>query len=136
MRRTRVISLCCAFAVVPVGLLARSYRDGADSATIVGFLASYLGDTLWPIMFFFLARFVWPIASWRVLAFGTLTLTLTLEFGQLWKPPLLQWLREQPGIGFVLGNSFVWSDVVCIAVGTLFAVGFDVVMIQISDSSE
>ncbi|QDT03848.1 hypothetical protein K227x_22330 [Rubripirellula lacrimiformis] len=52
---------------------------------------------------------------------ATLSITLALEFGQLWKPPTLQSLRQQPIIGFLLGNQFIWSDVICCVTGAVSA---------------
>lgn len=123
--RTRLSAALVVLLVIPIGLFARSHRVGADPATAPGFFATYTGDTLWPILFFFFGRFARPRTDrWR-LAAAVLTLTLMLEFGQLWQPPFLQWLRQQPGIGFILGNFFVWSDVACLLVGTGIAVIVD-----------
>jgi len=114
--------------VIPIGLIARSFRSGASTETILGFAATYLGDTLWPMMFYFIGRFLFPTALCRRLFFFVLALTLTIEFGQLWKPPLLQWLRQQPISGFLLGNSFVWSDVICCTIGAVAAVVIDAIL--------
>ncbi len=124
--RTRWLAAITIATVIPIGLLARSYRTGADSSTLIGFLATYAGDTLWPIMFYFMGRFCSPKASRWTLLIGTLAITLTLEFGQLWNPPLLLWLRQQPVIGFILGNHFIWSDVVCCVTGAFCAWLIDV----------
>ncbi len=125
---TRLLAAIVVLLVIPSGLFARSQRPGADPTTLFGFLATYAGDTLWPVMFFFLGRFVFPsVGRWWLLA-SVLGLTLTLEFGQLWQPPILQWLREQPVVGFILGNSFLWSDVACLLVGSFVAVLLDVVL--------
>jgi hypothetical protein len=127
--RIRLLAAIAVMLVIPVGLLARSLRAGADPATVPGFLATHAGDTLWPIMFFFVGRSVFPRACrWRLAAF-TMGLTLTLEFGQLRQPAILQWLREQPVIGFLLGRSFVWSHVVCLVVGGAVAVVVDGVLL-------
>jgi len=125
--RTRIFAVAVVLIVIPIGLFARSHRAGADGSTWDGFLATYTGDTLWPIMFYFMGRFVWPTASCTVLFAGTVVLTLAIEFGQLWQPDWLQWLRAQPVIGFLLGNSFIWSDVVCCLIGAGIAVGLDLV---------
>ena len=126
--RTRLLAAVLVLLVIPIGLFARSQRPGADPATVLGFLATYAGDTLWPIMFFFIGRFAFPSAGrWRILA-CVLGLTLTLEFGQLWQPPTLQWLRTLPVIGFLLGNSFLWSDVACLLVGGLISVVVDALL--------
>ena len=134
--RTRLLAAVTITTVILAGLLARSYRTGADSATPLGFLATYLGDTLWPVMFYFMGRFCFPGASWRTLFVTTLSITLILEFGQLWNPPLLQWLRQQPVVGFILGNHFVWSDVVCCLTGTLLAVMADFLFVARSRNTE
>jgi len=123
--KNRLFALAVVLIVIPIGLLARSHRPDADPATLIGFLATYTGDTLWPIMFYFAARFCFPTARIVSLLLFVLVLTLTLEFSQLWKPPLLVYLRAQPGIGFVLGNSFLWSDVVCCLVGSFLAILID-----------
>ena len=123
--RVRIFAVAVVAIVIPIGLLARSHRADADPNTIIGFLATYVGDMLWPIMFYFLGRFACPSARIDQLFAATLAITLTLEFGQLWKPVWLQWLRTQPGIGFVLGNSFIWSDVACCLIGAGIAVGLD-----------
>ena len=124
--KTRLLAVAVVLIVIPIGLFARSHRHGADPSTLLGFLATYAGDTLWPIMFYFAARFLFPAARVISLLLFVLALTLTLEFSQLWKPPLLVYLRTKPGIGFVLGNSFIWSDVVRCLVGSALAALIDV----------
>ncbi len=123
--RRRFLAVIVISTVIPLGLFARSHRSGTDPSTLPGFLAAYAGDTLWPIMFYFAGMLLLSGASRVMLAIFALSITLTLEFGQLWNPPLLLWLRQQPIIGFVLGNSFVWSDVWCCAIGTFSALLID-----------
>ena len=60
--RKRLFAVLVVMVVIPIGLFARSHRAGADSSSLPGFLATYLGDTLWPIMFYFAARFCFPNA--------------------------------------------------------------------------
>lgn len=126
----RVLAALVIVTVIPIGLLARSMKSGSDPNSLFGFFGTYAGDTLWLVMFFFMGRFLFPKIKRRWLAIFVLALTMSLEFGQLWKPPTLQWLRQQPGIGFVLGNTFVWSDVVCLVVGTAIAIIADYALIM------
>ena len=128
--RNRLLAVITIATVIPIGLFARSHRTGADASNPLGFLATYLGDTLWPIMFYFMGRFCFPLASRRTLLIATLAITLTLEFGQLWNPPALLWLRQQPIIGFILGNHFIWSDVVCCVTGALLALLIDFLLVN------
>ena len=133
--RSRLVSSLLIIVVVVVGLYARSNRASADPSTPVGFLATYAGDTLWAVLFFLLGRVVFLKANRWKLAICVLLLTLAIEFGQLWHPAWLEWLRHQPGIGFVLGNSFGWSDVICLLVGTALAVLIDMMMVRVDGMS-
>ena len=132
--RSRLIAVIVILVVIPLGIFARSHRSGADPSTLLGFLATYAGDTLWPIMFYFFGRFCLPRASRLTLVVLALSITLTLEFGQLWNPPFLLWLRQQPIIGFILGNTFIWSDVWCCAIGTFSAALIDFLLAARSGS--
>ena len=134
--RTRLLAAFVVVAVIPLGLVSRSFRSAADVETAIGFLATYAGDTLWPIMFYFIGRFLLPRCSWVTLFVGTLALTVGIEYLQLWKPPLLQWLRAQPISGFMLGSTFIWSDVVCCSVGTVIAALVDLAMIAMLAKKE
>lgn len=133
--RSRIVSCLVVLLVIPIGLFARSHRAGADPSTLLGFLATYTGDTLWPIMFYFMAKFCFPSARVFTLLIFVLGLTLSLEFGQLVRTPTLDWLRKQPGIGFVLGNTFIWSDVICCVFGSLVAVILDVAVRMLTGRS-
>lgn len=134
--RTRLLAASMIALVIPLGLLARSHRAGATLETLDGFLATYAGDTLWPVMFYFMGRFVWPAARCRTLVWAVLAITLGLEFSQLWKPPLLQFLRAQPISGFILGNHFIWSDVVCCLAGTALAFVIDWLFLDAQKGSD
>ena len=126
--RIRLVAVICFITVVMLGLYARSQRPDAESTTWIGFLATYAGDTLWPVAFCLFGRFLNPGTNGKLLVIGVLALTLVIEFGQLWNPPILQWLRGQPGIGFMLGNSFLWSDVACLLVGSILAFFLDMLL--------
>ena len=127
--RTRLIAASIIALVIPIGLLARTHRSAASLETLNGFLATYTGDTLWPILFYFLGRLAFTRASSIRLFLTALAITLTLEFGQLWKPAILQWLRQQPISGFILGNHFIWSDVACCIVGSVLALIADLTIV-------
>ena len=109
--------------MIPIGLLARSFRAGADASTQAGFVATYLGDVLWAVLFFFV--FAGCLPRWRTVALAGLTLgvTLGIELSQLYHGEPLSTLRSFRLTGFLLGSQFLWSDVVCLGVGTAFAAG-------------
>jgi len=41
--RTRLFAVLVVLIVIPIGLLARSHRAGADPGTLIGFFATYTG---------------------------------------------------------------------------------------------
>ena len=126
VNRVRSIAAGVVAVVIPLGLLARRFRSQSDGEGFTGFVALYLADTLWPVMFYGFARFVWPLACWKRVAVGVLLFTWSIEISQLVQADWLLWLRAQPGIGFALGDRFSWSDLKCCLVGTVLAAATDV----------
>ncbi|MBX2850952.1 MAG: DUF2809 domain-containing protein [Phycisphaeraceae bacterium] len=121
--KRRGVCLAVALSAIPIGLIARALRSDADATTFSGFIATYLGDTLWAVMFFFLfaaALIRWP--AWRLFLLA-LCFTVGIETSQLYRGEPLATLRGFPPTGFLLGNHFLWSDVICLAVGSALAVG-------------
>lgn len=119
--RIRLYYLSIAVSVIPVGLIARTLRGDVDGGTTFGFITLYLGDTLWAVMFFFF--FAALLVRWRawMLAVLTLVVTLGIEASQLYRGEPLSTLRGFAPTRFLLGTSFLWSDVICLMVGTLIA---------------
>ncbi len=116
-----MVYLALALGVIPIGLIARRYRGEPGLAPPTAFVTDYLGDTLWAVMFFFL--FAALLVRWRSWSLLVLTLgfTVGIEVSQLYPGEPLRALRDFPPTGFMLGSSFLWSDVFCLVVGTVCA---------------
>lgn len=123
--RRRTVYLVLLPVVIAVGLIARRFRATADPTTVVGFLATYTGDTLWAVMFLLIARLIWPARPTWQIATSILVFTLTIEFSQLSGTPMIESLRSIPVIRFLLGNTFLWTDVICLLVGAAVGVTLD-----------
>ncbi|HET9955736.1 MAG TPA: DUF2809 domain-containing protein [Polyangiaceae bacterium] len=81
----------------------------------------YLGDVLWGSLFYLITRFLLPTLSARS-AWLMATLAAELvEFGELSQAPTLVSIRETRLGGLLLGHSFSWSDVFCVALGSSLA---------------
>lgn len=119
--RRRLLWLSIALAVIPVGLAARAMRGDTDASVFTAFITDYLGDTLWAVMFFFLLAASLPRWRTSVLAAMTLLPTLGIEASQRYRGEPLATLRGFAPTRFLLGTNFLWSDVVCLIVGTLLA---------------
>jgi hypothetical protein len=89
-----------------------------------GFIATYAGDALWALaLFLFLGLIRVRAGTGRVAALA-LGLSLLVEVSQLYHAPWIDSIRQTTLGGLVLGFGFLWSDLVCYAVG----VGLGVVL--------
>ena len=85
-------------------------------------VTEYGGDVIWSGMFLFFLRIffaktnLWKLALWSYI-FGVL-----IEFSQLYRPAWLVAFRKTFFGKTLLGSGFLWSDIICYAVGTLLAV--------------
>lgn len=133
--RLRLIYLAIAMSVVPIGLIARSLRGDTNGSTAFGFVTLYLGDTLWAVMFFYL--FSAFLVKWRArsLAILTFVVTLGIELSQIYAGEPLATLRSFKPTRFLLGTNFLWSDVVCLIVGTALAVTLHAVLRAVMPSA-
>jgi hypothetical protein len=105
---------------IALGLASRLYRDALPFV-----IAEYAGDTLWATAVFFIMRLVRPATSGLLLAAVTLAIGFGVEFSQLAHPPWLDALRQQQGVGLVLGYDFVATDLVCYTAGVVLAWAID-----------
>lgn len=113
MRRLRLTHAIIMALVAATGLTSRS---GA-AAQWPAFLATYAGDTLWATMVFLTIGFIFPGAkSWRI-ALGALVISVAVECSQLVDAPQLNAWRDTVAGKLILGRDFLWSDLVCYAVG-------------------
>jgi hypothetical protein len=112
--RRRLIYLACFILIIPIGLSTRSY--GANMPRIV---ATYGGDTLYATcIFFFLRIWLAKPAVWRIALYAFIA-CVCIEVSQLYQAHWIQQLRHTPPFGLILGYGFLWSDMVCYAVGAL-----------------
>ncbi|MCH8040027.1 MAG: DUF2809 domain-containing protein [Nitrospinae bacterium] len=99
-------------AVALVGIASRSEASG-----IPGFVVAYVGDTVWALFVFLAIGFIMP--RWPVVRIAALALafSVTIEFSQLYQAPWINAIRENPVGNLAIGDGFLWSDLVCYAVG-------------------
>ncbi len=80
-------------------------------------VARYGGDVLWAVALYWLLTLVWPTARpWR-LGLATFGLSALVEVSQLYHAPWIDAVRANRIGALVLGQGFLWSDLVCYAVG-------------------
>lgn len=104
-------------ATVLLGLATRRYP-----AFLPDFVARYGGDTLWATMIFWMLAVLWPRARTLPLGLTALIVCLAVETSQLYHAPWIDAIRATRLGGLALGYGFLWSDVLCYAVGVCIAV--------------
>ncbi|HXL58118.1 MAG TPA: DUF2809 domain-containing protein [Chitinophagaceae bacterium] len=92
------------------------------------FIAKYGGDTIWAGEFLFFLHMIFPKAKLLTLAVCNYLLGVIVEVSQLWHTPWLDTIRHTKVGKLMLGLGFMWSDLVCYAVGTLMALGIAILI--------
>ena len=107
MRRRRILYLTATAAVTVIGLLSRR----------VAWLPAETGDALWAVMVFCLLRMVMPRCRLSLVALTALGISYLVEFSQLIRWPWLTTLRTTTLGHLLLGQGFLWIDLVAYTIG-------------------
>ncbi|GGG42792.1 hypothetical protein GCM10011378_18950 [Hymenobacter glacieicola] len=88
-------------------------------------VGTYAGDALWALLVFWLVGLGWP--RWGSGRVGAVALSFAFgtEFSQLYHAPWLDALRHTWPGSLVLGQGFLWSDLLCYTLGVLAGVGLE-----------
>lgn len=120
MSRSRSLFLDFAVVTILLELASRQFRP-----ELPWFISEYAGDTLWAAMVYFIAAMIWRNARTGRLTAGAFGFSVAVELSQLYQATWINALRATRLGGLVLGHEFLWSDLVCYAVGVALAVGVD-----------
>ena len=116
-RRNRSKVFVWLVALVAFGLGSR--RLGG----LPSWITLYAGDVAWGAFFFALFCAVWPTLTTTKAWLAALITTELIEVSELYRTPWLDTLRATRVGGLLLGHVFLWSDVVCVALGATLAAG-------------
>ncbi len=112
MQRNRPICAVLILIVVLLGLASRSH-----SLVLPSFIQVYAGDTLWALAAYLMVAVLFPrMTIWKV-AIVAGCFSLSIETSQLYHALWINQIRHTRLGGLVLGFGFLWSDLVCYAVG-------------------
>jgi hypothetical protein len=112
------VTLAC--LTIGAGLASRRYP-----AFFPAFIARYAGDTLWAALVFWLLALGWRRAGTGRLAGGAIVIAFAVECSQLYHAAWIDSIRRTRIGALVLGSDFLWSDLVCYAVGVGIAAVLD-----------
>ena len=93
--------------IIVSGLLSRK----------VDWLLEETGDALWAIMVYCLLRVIFPTTRLLNIALGSLAVSYCVEFSQLIRWPWLVEFRSTTIGHLMLGQGFLWSDIVAYTIG-------------------
>ena len=85
------------------------------------FVAKYGGDTIWAGQFLFFLRIIFARTSLVRLAIMNFVLGALVEVSQLYQAPWINNIRSTAIGAALLGLGFLWSDLICYAIGTILA---------------
>ena len=119
-RRSRLRLVAFAALTIVLGLASRQFPDRLPSV-----VALYAGDTLWATLMFWLLALGRPSASTAAIAAAALLISVAVELSQLVHVGWLNAIRANPFGALVLGQGFLWSDLLCYAVGVALAAALD-----------
>lgn len=120
-------SLLC--ATILLGLATR-----AMPTAFPALIAAYGGDVLWAVMVVWILALMRPAAAPRMLGLLALTVATSIEVSQLYQAPWINAVRATRVGALTLGQGFLWSDVLCYALGVTLAVALDASIIRASRS--
>ena len=125
-RRNRWLLAVYVVLVIAAGLISRS------ALSLPHVFKEYGGDTLWSMMMYGIFALLFPDAKLKTLLVGTLLFSYLIECSQLLDVDWLNALRATP-FRYMLGQGFVWSDLVCYSVGCVLACTLDAVTLKRRD---
>lgn len=102
------------------GLASRKY-----GAHLPEWMGLYAGDALWAMLVYWLFRLIFPQQKKLKSAIFALAFAYFIEISQLYHAPWIDQLRHTRLGGLVLGFGFLWSDLVCYAIGIAVGFGLD-----------
>ena len=107
MIRIRLIYFVLIIFIIIIGLLSRYFT----------FIPLFIGDMLWATMIYFMVRFLLISIAVEQVLISSLLFCYAIEFSQLYKAPWIDNLRHTIFGRLVLGEGFLWSDLLCYTIG-------------------
>jgi hypothetical protein len=116
MLKPRIAYFSLIIFTIIIGLLSRHFT----------FIPLFIGDVLWATMVYFIVRSLFIKATVKHVVTGALLFCYAIEFSQLYKAPWIDNIRHTLFGRLVLGDTFLWGDLLSYTVGVGIAIGFDI----------
>jgi hypothetical protein len=115
MVRSRIKYFVLIVVIIILGLLSRKFAV----------IPIWVGDVLWATMIYFILRFFDVSSSIKRITIISLCISYAIEFSQLYKAEWIDNLRHTFFGRMVLGETFLWGDLLSYTAGILLAILVD-----------
>jgi hypothetical protein len=122
MNRSRFTYFILSFITIIVGLLSRHYI----------LIPLFIGDIIWALMVYFIVRWLFINKTAQFAIILSLLFCFAVEFSQLYKASWINELRHTLFGRLVLGEGFLWSDLLCYTIGVGLGIIFDLRVLKIT----
>jgi hypothetical protein len=112
MRNSRPLYFCLVLAIIIIGIISRHIKG----------IPLFIGDILWGLMVYFITRVLFINRSVRWAVIASLLFCYTIEFSQLYQAPWIKNIRHTVIGGLILGETFLWGDMLCYTVGIVIGI--------------
>jgi hypothetical protein len=114
LRNKRWLYAALVVITIPLGLATRWQQQYFPQI-----VDEYGGDVFAATCIFFGCRLLCPHWSLLKVALLSYFVSVLIELQQLYRAPWAVRFRNITAVGILLGHGFLWSDIVCYAVGTI-----------------
>lgn len=111
LNKSRIYYFLIFLSVIILGITSRK----------ISFIPLWMGDFLYAVMIYFLARIFFPSKKFLFLILLSLFVCYCIEFLQLYQAEWIINLRKTLFGRYVLGQGFLWSDILAYTFGIVFA---------------
>ena len=112
-----------------LGTVAAGLGSRIENVWTPKLVSTYAGDTLWTVCLFFCLAFVFRKATTWQLFVAAVAGSFLVELSQLYHAPWIDTLRGFKLVALIIGNTFVWSDLICYLAGATLAAAIDKVIV-------
>lgn len=120
LRYVKVKYTILIFIVIAAGLVSRK----------IHVIPLWIGDLLWALMVYLIVRVLLITSPIKNIAIISLLFSFGIEFSQLYQAPWISQIRQTLPGKLVLGQGFLWGDLVAyiggVAIGVLLESGLQV----------
>lgn len=111
MKKARTYYFLTFLGIIALGILSRK----------IAFIPLWIGDFLYAVMIYFLVRIFLPFKKAFSIFLLSLFICYCIEFLQLYQAEWMIELRKTLFGRYVLGQGFLWSDILAYTFGASFA---------------